>query len=90
MTHSDKLNELKSDDYKSRLNATINASSEPRFAIIGNHKGTFEEEIELLRNYASIKSRHEIQQGTFNLNKYIEHKISDHLDSQLPIATNSI
>jgi len=54
--------------------------------VIGNHEGSFEEELELLNNQPSVAFREEIMKGTAQLNQLIEKAIAVHLDNQVPIA----
>lgn len=69
------------------MNSTITSTiDEKRFAIIGSHEGTFNEETEKLNEYDCLSQRSEIQKGTKALNEFIEEKISDHLEKQMPNA----
>mmetsp|Transcript_7595 Transcript_7595/g.6646 ORF Transcript_7595/g.6646 Transcript_7595/m.6646 type:complete len:158 (-) Transcript_7595:39-512(-) len=90
LTHTDRLSTFESKDYNARIQATVNATREPRFAVIGNHTGNFDEEVSKLLSHACISNRHEITKGSASLNELIEKKISEHLEIQIPIARYSL
>lgn len=90
LTHTDRLSLFEPKDYNARVEATVRATGEPRFAVLGNHTGTFEDEERKLRSHACIASRPEIIKGSASLNVLIEKEISAHLETQIPKARHSL
>jgi len=93
LTHCDSLEEQGIANYTQRMNETLSKDIEHVFAVIASkslEEMNNENEIIELSKFNSITSRDKIKLGTKNLNEFIEKKMEQHLENQIPLLRDFI
>jgi len=93
LTHCDSLEEQGAANYTQRMNETLAKDIEHVYAVVASKsldELSNEDEVTALSKLSSINTREKIKLGTKNLYEFIERRMEQHLENQIPILRDYI
>lgn len=93
LTHCDELEGQGQERYNNRLNETFENPIDNIFAVMSSRnleECNYENEVNELSKLNSVASRDKIKLGTKNLYEFIEKRLEQHLENQIPILRDYI